>query len=61
MAYANDQSHIDAKDAEMVIGRLLAYQPSDVFLYDHPELGRSLYDSHATAAAWPTARGCGRS
>ena len=47
MAYANDQNAIESEDAEMVIGRLLAYQPSDVFLYDHPELGRSLYDSHS--------------
>jgi N,N-dimethylformamidase len=47
IAYANDQNHIEARAAEMVIGRLLAYQPSDVFLYDHPELGKSLYDSHS--------------
>ena len=47
IAYANDQNHIDGHTAEMVIGRLLAYQPSDVFLHDHPELGKSLYDVHS--------------
>lgn len=47
MAYANDQNHIRSEATEMVIGRLVTYQPSDIFLYDHPELGLSLYDSHA--------------
>ncbi|MFO1037096.1 MAG: DUF6605 domain-containing protein [Geminicoccaceae bacterium] len=47
MAYANDQNHIEAQNAEMVIGRVTVYQPTDVFLYDHPELAKSLYDSHS--------------
>jgi len=46
MAYANDQNHIRGDAAEMVIGRLVTYQPDDLFLYDHPELAKSLYDSH---------------
>ena len=46
MAYANDHNHIEAEAAEMVMGRVLVYQPGDVFLYDHPELAKSLYDSH---------------
>lgn len=47
MAYANDQNHIKGEATEMVIGRLVTYQPADIFLYDHPELGLSLYDRHA--------------
>lgn len=47
MAYANDQNHIEAPGAELVTGRVLVYQPADVFLHDHPELGRSLYDVHS--------------
>lgn len=46
MAYANDANGIEAEGAEMVIGRLLAYQPADLYLQEHPELGRSLYDVH---------------
>jgi N,N-dimethylformamidase len=47
MAYANDRNHLDSPGAEMVIGRLLAYQPSDLYLQEHLEIGRSLYDSHS--------------
>lgn len=47
MAYANDRNHLEAEGAEMVIGRLLVYQPSDLYLQEHPELGRSLYDCHS--------------
>jgi N,N-dimethylformamidase len=46
LAYANDQNHIKAEMAEMVIGRMIVYQPADVFLLERPELGLSLYDVH---------------
>jgi N,N-dimethylformamidase len=46
MAYANDGSALESEGAEMVIGRLLVYQPADLYLQEHPELGRSLYDRH---------------
>jgi N,N-dimethylformamidase len=54
MAYANDRNHLEAEGAEMVIGRLLVYQPSDVYLQEHPELGRSLYDSHSDGSGVST-------
>ena len=47
LAYANDHSHLYGDGAEMVIGRLLVYQPTDLYLQQHRELGMSLYDSHA--------------
>jgi N,N-dimethylformamidase len=47
LAYANDHSHLDAQLAEPIIGRLLVYQPGDLYLHEHRELGMSLYDSHA--------------
>ncbi len=47
MAYANHAEHITAREAERTIGRLLQFGHSDLYMYDHPELGGSLYDSHA--------------
>ncbi len=47
MAYANHAEHITAREAERTIGRLLEFGHADLFLYAHPELGGSLYDSHA--------------
>jgi N,N-dimethylformamidase len=47
MAYANHAEHITAREAERVIGRLLQFGHSDLYMYEHPELGGSLYDSHA--------------
>ena len=46
MAYANHAEHITAREAERVIGRLLQFGHADLYMYDHPELGGSLYDSH---------------
>jgi N,N-dimethylformamidase len=47
LAYANDHNHLDGEDAEMMMGRLLVYQPTDLYLQEHRELGYALYDSHA--------------
>jgi N,N-dimethylformamidase len=47
MAYANHAEHITAREAERTIGRLLQFGHADLYMYDHPELGGSLYDSHA--------------
>ncbi|MGH1479237.1 MAG: N,N-dimethylformamidase beta subunit family domain-containing protein [Geminicoccales bacterium] len=47
MAYANDHSHLDAEGAEMLMGRLLVYQPTDLFLQEHREFGNALYDTHS--------------
>jgi N,N-dimethylformamidase len=47
LAYANDHNHLDSKDAEMLMGRLLVYQQGDLYLQEHRELGYSLYDTHA--------------
>jgi N,N-dimethylformamidase len=46
MAYANHAEHITAREAERTIGRLLQFGHADLYMYDHPELGGSLYDSH---------------
>jgi N,N-dimethylformamidase len=47
MAYANHAEHITARGAEQHIGRLIEFGHIDLYMYDHPELGGSLYDSHA--------------
>ena len=47
MAYANHGEHITARGAEALMNRLLPFGHSDLYMYDHPELGASLYDSHA--------------
>lgn len=46
MAYANHAGHITSPGVEAMMGRLLHFGHQDVFLYDHPELGYSLYDKH---------------
>jgi N,N-dimethylformamidase len=46
MAYANHAEHITAREAERTVGRLLQFGHSDLYMYDHPELGGSLYDCH---------------
>ena len=46
MAYANHAEHITAREAERVVGRLLQFGHADLYMYEHPELGGSLYDSH---------------
>ncbi|HZT20366.1 MAG TPA: N,N-dimethylformamidase beta subunit family domain-containing protein [Dongiaceae bacterium] len=47
MAYANHAEHITARGAERQMGRLLVFGHADLWMYDHPEIGASLYDSHA--------------
>ncbi|KJY78552.1 N,N-dimethylformamidase beta subunit family domain-containing protein [Vibrio nigripulchritudo] len=46
IAYANHGEHITAREAERSIGRLLEFGHHDIYMYQHPELGGSLYDSH---------------
>jgi N,N-dimethylformamidase len=46
MAYANHAEHITAREAERTVGRLLQFGHADLYMYDHPELGGSLYDCH---------------
>ncbi len=46
MAYANHAEHITAHEAERTVGRLLQFGHADLYMYDHPELGGSLYDCH---------------
>jgi N,N-dimethylformamidase len=47
MAYANHGEHITARGAELQMGRLLTFGHADLYMYAHPELGGSLYDTHA--------------
>jgi N,N-dimethylformamidase len=47
IAYANHAEHITARGAERQMGRLLTFGHADLWMYDHPEIGGSLYDSHA--------------
>jgi N,N-dimethylformamidase len=47
LAYANHGEHITARGAELQMNRLLPFGHADIYLYDHPELGGSLYDCHA--------------
>ena len=47
MAYANDHTPSDGEPTEMVIGRLLTFQPSDIYINEHRELGLALYDTHS--------------
>ncbi len=46
LAYANHAEHITARGAELQMGRLLQFGHIDLYMYDHPELGGSLYDRH---------------
>ena len=54
MAYANHGEHITARGAEMQMSRLLTFGHTDLYLYEHPELGGSLYDSHADGSGVST-------
>ncbi len=47
MAYADHGEHITARGAERQMGRLLTFGHADLYMYAHPELGGSLYDTHA--------------
>ncbi len=47
LAYANHAEHITARGAERQMGRLLQFGHIDLYMYEHPELGGSLYDAHA--------------
>ena len=47
LAYANHGEHITARGAELQMGRLLPFGHADLYMYEHPELGGSLYDCHA--------------
>ncbi len=47
MAYANEHTGVDGPLAELVAGRVLPLQPTDVFLNEHREYGGSCYDSHS--------------
>jgi N,N-dimethylformamidase len=46
LAYANHAEHITARGAELQMSRLLQFGHTDLYMYDHPELGGSLYDRH---------------
>ena len=46
IAYANHGEHITARGAERQMARLLQFGHTDLYMYDHPELGGSLYDCH---------------
>lgn len=46
IAYANHAEHITAREAERVIGRLLQFGHADIYMYENPEIGLSLYDLH---------------
>ena len=47
IAYANHQEHITARGVELLMNRMVNFGHSDLYMYDHPELGASLYDTHA--------------
>ncbi len=47
IAYANHAEHITARGVEVLMNRMVHFGHSDLYLYDHPELGGSLYDTHA--------------
>ena len=47
LAYANHAEHITARGVEVLMNRMLQFGHSDLYMYDHPELGGSVYDSHA--------------
>jgi len=47
IAYGNHAEHIRSRDVEMLMNRMVYFGHSDLYMYDHPELGGSLYDTHA--------------
>lgn len=46
MAYANNRMPIDVPETEIVIGRLIQLQSTDLFQQENPELGLCFYDLH---------------
>jgi len=46
MAYANHGEHITARGVEVLMNRMVHFGHSDLYMYDHPEIGGSLYDTH---------------
>ena len=46
MAYANNRLGLDVPETEIVIGRLIQLNESDLFQQAHPELGLCFYDLH---------------
>ena len=47
IAYANHAEHITARGVEVLMNRMVHFGHSDLYMYEHPELGGSLYDTHA--------------
>jgi N,N-dimethylformamidase len=47
IAYANHAEHITSRGLEMLMNRMVNFGHADLYMYDHPELGGSLYDTHA--------------
>ena len=47
IAYANHAEHITARGVELLMNRMVNFGHSDLYMYEHPELGGSLYDTHA--------------
>ncbi|SDB29949.1 N,N-dimethylformamidase beta subunit family domain-containing protein [Bauldia litoralis] len=47
IAYANHAEHITARGVEVLMNRMVNFGHSDLYMYEHPELGGSLYDTHA--------------
>ncbi|WP_127144491.1 N,N-dimethylformamidase beta subunit family domain-containing protein [Pelagibacterium montanilacus] len=47
IAYANHAEHITARGVEILMNRMVHFGHSDLYMYEHPELGGSLYDTHA--------------
>lgn len=45
-AYANNRIGIDVPETEIVCGRLLQMNPTDLFMQEHPEIGLCFYDLH---------------
>ena len=46
MAYANVRFALDVPETEIVCGRLMQLNPTDLFMQTHPELGLCFYDLH---------------
>jgi N,N-dimethylformamidase len=46
LAYANDHIHEDNPGAQLVFGHTMGLGPEDVWLYEHPEFGLSMYALH---------------
>jgi N,N-dimethylformamidase len=46
LAYANEHIHEDNPGAQLVFGHTMGLGPQDVWLYEHPEFGLSMYALH---------------